>query len=159
MTMPNAYDLFIKRWAWLFPVTYIFHMVEEYGWDFSCWMANHITGKDVELRFFILDLCFFTGMIVGVAVATRFPVWRWLGIALAVSVITNPVLHLIGTAAYGYSPGAITGSLFWLPLGGYTLLLAYRHVETLRFAIGIIIGIIASVIINGAFLTVHRFTI
>jgi len=154
----TQYDLFMKKWSWLLPLTYVFHMVEEHNFGFPTWIAYLVRNDIVPAsRFLNLDLLFLAGMIIGIGIAIIFPAWRWLGITLAVAIIINPLLHLIGSAkTLAYSPGMVTGSLIWLPLGGYVLFQAYKHRETSRFALGVITGIIASVIINGAFLIAAR---
>lgn len=132
-------------------------MTEEYFGGFAGWMGG-ITGTQTQpANFFHLDIIFITGMLIGVLAAFLSRAWSWLGITLAVAVLANTILHLIGTAATMlYSPGVISGAVFWLPLGGYTLFFGLRYLTRSRMALGMAAGIILSAIITGAVLTAGK---
>ena len=45
--------------------------------------------------------------------------YDWLPFALAAIILTNTLTHVIGSlATHSYSPGALSGLILWLPLGG-----------------------------------------
>ena len=59
-------------------------------------------------------------------------------IALAVEIVLNGLGHLAGTiTSQTYSPGLVTGILIWLPLGIFTLRLAYRKARRQTFLFGL----------------------
>jgi Protein of unknown function with HXXEE motif len=65
---------------------------------------------------------FFLGMVAAVFLARYVPEAAWIVVSLAVSVALNGLLHLAGTIlTRSYSPGVVTGLLFWVPLGLFAL--------------------------------------
>lgn len=140
--MNTGYDLFVRRWAWLFPVIYIFHILEEYFGGFYAWLAR-VVGVTPPLQFPKWDALFLAVMIAGIAVAMLRPSWRWLALIFALASAMNGLTHLIaGILTMSYSPGVISGAVFWLPLGGYTLYLAYKGLRPAQFVLGICGGIV-----------------
>ena len=141
--MNTGYDLFVKRWIWLFPVIYLFHILEEYYGGFYRWLAHVVGATPPALQFPTLDAFFLAAMIAGVAAAALTPSWRWLALPFALASALNGLTHLIaGTFTMSYSPGVISGAILWLPLGGYVLLLAYQGLPRTQFVLGLLGGII-----------------
>jgi len=142
-TMQTGYELFVRRWAWLFPLTFLCHILEEYYGGFHHWIARVIGAELSPLQFLNLNAMFWIVMTVGITAAMLVPLCRWLAAIFAVTVTLNATLHLIGSVVtMTYSPGAVTGTILWLPLGTYTLFLAYKHFTRVQFAAFIIVGII-----------------
>ena len=146
--MQNNYDLFVRRWAWLFPFTFLFHINEEYYCGFSQWIAR-FTGVEVSpSQFLNLDVFFWLVMTAGIAASMLAPSVRWLAATFATVVFINGLTHLVGSSmTISYSPGMITGTIFWLPLGGYTLLLANKYLGRAQFTSSVITGILLHTII------------
>ncbi len=142
----TGYDLFVKRWMWLFPAIYLFHMLEEYYGGFYTWLARLIEAEPPPLQFPVLDTFFLIVMIAGIAAAIVMPFCRWLAVTFALASAMNGLTHLIaGILTMSYSPGVISGAIFWLPLGGYVLYLAYKDLPRTQLALGIILGLVLHV--------------
>lgn len=141
---PTEYDLFVRRWGWLFPAIFVLHILEEHFGGFHIWLAG-ITGKEPSLpQFLALNIVCLIVMAVGTLVAMRLHNWRGLVLASAVAVVINGVAHLVASiATQSYSPGVLTGMLMWMPLGTYTISVANRSSEkrTLNAFIGLGVGV------------------
>ena len=132
------------RLAWLFPVTYALHIAEEF-WGregFHRWIAR-ISGRSASpLVFWELNVTFLALMVLAVAANARRP-RGWILPALATVVIVNGVGHALGTAITGiYSPGLVTGTVLWIPLGVGTLVVERRRVGALALRAGIVAGLL-----------------
>jgi hypothetical protein len=80
----------------------------------------------------------------------------WIPVAVATVVTINALLHVAGSVLTGtYSPGLITGIVFYLPLGQLLLIRALHQMEPDRFRRGVIAGVAihAAVVILAATLT------
>lgn len=99
-------------------VTYALHIVEEYALGFPAWARAH-TGlaftQDVFLRlnatfFGVMAACVVAGMLSAPA--------QWLTLPLGTAVLINATAHLVASlVTLSYSPGLLTGTLLWIPLG------------------------------------------
>ena len=139
--MNTGYDLFVRRWAWLFPLTFLFHIIEEYYGGFYHWIARLIGAELSPSQFLNLNTFFWLVMAAGTLAAMLVPFLRWLALMFAAMVTINGSAHLIGSiVTTSYSPGVITGTLLWLPLGVYTLRLAYRNLGRAQFILVILLG-------------------
>lgn len=128
MESQPGYDLFVRRWAWLFPFTFVFHIFEEYFGSFHQWIARVIGAELSQPQFLNMNVFFWLVMAVGIAAAM---------------VALNGSLHLIfSIVTASYSPGVISGTVFWLPLGGYTLYLASKHFGRAQFFLLVLLGIV-----------------
>jgi hypothetical protein len=137
----NNYDLFVKRWTWLFPFTFLFHILEEYYGGFPHWVARVFGAELSPSQFLNFNTFFWVVMAVGTLAAMLIPFLRWFALMFAAMVTINGSAHLIGSVAtMSYSPGVITGTILWLPLGVYTLRLAYKNLERAQFFLVILLG-------------------
>jgi hypothetical protein len=105
--------------VWLFPITYLLHILEEAlaGERFHFWVRQ-ITGRTMSSRtFYWLNALFLALMVVAVALV-RSRQAAWLIPAMGFCVSLNGFGHLAGAlVSRSYSPGLGTGVLLWIPLG------------------------------------------
>jgi hypothetical protein len=130
--------------AWLFPVTYLAHILEEalMGDRFSFWVLR-ITGREMSRRAFLtLNGLLLAGMIGGVLlIRARQSVW--LVPALGILVGVNGLGHLIGAiTTRAYAPGVVTGVLMWIPLGAIALLGTTLWLTPGAWALGVGAGLL-----------------
>jgi|SRR5581483_1290194 len=133
---------FAGIWVWLFPLTYLAHIAEEYWGGFYRWIARLTGGVLPVEQFLSLNTIFWLVMTVAIAFAFWSRAGAWLVTALGTVVLINGSAHVIGSViTLSYSPGAITGLLLWIPLGAFTLRRAWRYLARSRFIAGILTGI------------------
>ncbi len=78
-------------------------------------------------------------MVVSLALVSRWPGYRWMLTAIAGVTLLNGVSHAIACViTRSYSPGTITGMLFWLPLGVFILGREWRDTPLSTFRAGVI---------------------
>lgn len=139
---------------WLFPTTYLPHATEEYcaGETFLVWISR-LTGVHFTATAFLwLNAIAMAAMLGAVWLAVRHRV-RWLTTTLATVVTINALAHLVGSVAtWSYSPGVVTGTLLWLPLGIATLRCTRRDLPRRAFVAGAVFGVVAHAIVSGTVL-------
>lgn len=132
-----------QDWIWLFPLTYLIHATEEYfgGEGFYRWVAR-LTGRGMTPEQFISINSFaWVLMVVTILALRKTPSVRWLTISWATVVFINGVAHLLGSLwTNTYSPGAVSGTLLWMPLGAATFYRARRGVTRRSFLAGLLVG-------------------
>ena len=132
-------------WLWLFVVTYVIHIAEEY-WGGDGYSAHLLRTKGVFMspsRFLIVQAVGVALMIVGVLIAKRLRFPNALAIIYAATVLGNAVTHMVNSLrTSAYEPGLISSIVVWLPLGLFTILY-FRHyvLNARRFWISIAIGV------------------
>ena len=116
-------------WSWLFPVTYLLHIAEEY-WGGEGYSAYLLGLRGVQLsptRFLVIQIIGLALMMVGIILARRLQFPNLLSVILGAVVLVNGVIHTILSLAHTeYVPGLITSILLWIPLGIATLV-GFRH--------------------------------
>ncbi|HTP29809.1 MAG TPA: HXXEE domain-containing protein [Anaeromyxobacteraceae bacterium] len=132
------------RLPWLFPLTYALHIAEEF-WGregFHRWIAR-VSGRTASpLVFWVLNVTCLALMVLAIAANARRP-RAWVLPALATVVIVNGAGHALGTAITGiYSPGLVTGTVLWIPLGVGTLVVERRRVGARALGVGIVAGLL-----------------
>lgn len=136
-------------WMWLFPLTYLIHIAEEYwGGEGYCAYLYRLRGVHFSTARFL----FFQGLgvlfvVTGIFVSLqlRFPRF-FLGIMGAL-VLSNGITHTVTAMRHGgYGPGLVSCVLVWIPLGLVTLFLLYGEMPNARLAVTVAIGFS----INGA---------
>lgn len=145
--------------VWLFPLTYGAHLCEEiWGGDgFPAWLA-HVRGTPLPWRsFVVLNAIGFTIMCMAVLAIHRRPQLRQLLGVLGAIVCTNAILHVIGTVAtHRYSPGLVTGTVLWLPLGSWALRGVVKRFGIAALGPAIIGGLAAHTAVSAAALLAGR---
>jgi Protein of unknown function with HXXEE motif len=149
-TEPDATrsDKFVGSWAWLFPVSYLAHIAEEYWGGFPAWIARFWGVESSNANFLSWNGGALVMMCVGVALVLVTKSYRWLLVSFGTVVLINAVSHLLGSVwTWSYSPGLITGLLLYVPLGLFTLLRAKRSVNARTLRAGLIVGIVMHAVV------------
>ena len=131
-------------WIWLFPLTYLIHMAEEYwgGEGFYVWISR-LTGSAFTAHdFLIVNSIGWCVMVAAMGLVAASPVFRWLLAAFGGVILLNAFLHVtLSLVTRSYSPGVVSGLLCWAPLGAYTLRRAWRELPRHTFRAGIAVSL------------------
>lgn len=137
-----------KQIAWLIPVAYLFHLADEYFTRFPDWFSQ-LFKVDLSLNnFIIINSIGFTATVL-IAVLYSFNKINSFVIAgLGTLFFVNGVVHIVATVfTFSYSPGTITGLLFYLPLG----YLVYKNIFPLlpgqQRGLSVVVGISVQIIV------------
>ena len=143
-------------WAWLFPVTYLIHIAEEYIAGVALAPSpTKIRGANLTpTQFLILNGLALGLLVIGIILSRRFNFRQWLLICLGTVVMVNGLFHVAGTLKISaYNPGLVSGVLIWIPLGVATLIHLKKHMHPNRYwvamAVGVGINVIVLVIARG----------
>lgn len=133
---------FPRAWPLLFPLTYLVHIVEESVGGFPAWAARYLGFRLSAPAYFAINEFAWVGMLCASIAATVAKPAQWLVIPLATIATVNASAHLVTTAVTRtYSPGVISGTVLWLPLGIVTLVRAYRGLARGVFWGGVVLGL------------------
>jgi hypothetical protein len=137
-------------WAWLFPITYLVHVAEEYCAGIALApSSNKIRGANLTAtQFLMLHGIASLLLLAGFILAGRFKLRHWMLICLGTIVLVNGIFHAIGGLRIGgYNPGLISGALIWIPLGLLTLVKLKKRMRPDRYWLAFAIGIGINVVI------------
>jgi hypothetical protein len=139
------------RWLWLFVVTYIIHVAEEYwgGEGYSAHLLKHRGVYMSPTRFLIVQAIGIALMVAGVLIAKRFRFSNALAVIFGAAVLVNALAHLVNSLrSMAYEPGLISGIIIWMPLGLFSIIyFRGRVLNQKRFWISIAIGLVINVAI------------
>ena len=113
-----------RWWPLLLPAAYLIHLAEEWwgGVGFAAWTANAVGRPVSETRFLVVNGIAAPVLTACTLLAVRSRSFRWFVVTFGTIVLVNGVLHLLGSlATASYSPGVVSGSLLYLPLGALAL--------------------------------------
>jgi Protein of unknown function with HXXEE motif len=143
---PTRVDKFIGSWAWLFPLTYLIHIAEEYWGNFPAWIARFWGVESSLSNFLSWNGGAWVMMTVGVILVLKTASYRWLLVSFGAVVLINGVVHALASIlTLSYSPGLISGLLLYVPLGTFTLRHARSRVNRRTFNAGIVVGVLMHV--------------
>jgi uncharacterized protein with HXXEE motif len=129
-----------RAWPLLFPATFLAHIAEEYYGGFPAWSAQWLGFALAPAGFLELNAYAWAGMFAASIVATLGA--GWVVVPFATATFVNGCAHLLATiATRTYSPGAITGTLLWIPLGAYTLRRAHGRLPRAVFWTAVLLGL------------------
>lgn len=138
--------------AWWFPASYVLHATEEYscGDTFPVWISR-LAGVDFTATAFLwLNGIALAAMVAAAWFATHHERLRALVVTLAAIVVINGTAHVVASlATWTYSPGVISGTVVWLPLGVVTLRRGARELPRRAFAGGVALGVFAHAVVSG----------
>jgi hypothetical protein len=138
-------------WLWLFPLTYIIHIFEEYrgGIVLSSSLSEMHGFNLTPTEFLRLTIVGLMLIVIGIIIARKFRFPQLLSVILATVISLNGLSHTISSCLSGaYNPGLISGLLIWLPLGAITLLYLRRSMRHGRYWMGVIIGLAISGVVS-----------
>jgi hypothetical protein len=131
-------------WMWIFPVTYLVHLAEEYwGGEGYCAYLYRLRGVRLSTaRFFFFQGLGIVLIVIGIFVSLHL---RWPRFFLAIVgalVLSNGTTHTVTALRNGgYGPGLVTCVLVWIPLGLVTLFLLFGEMPAARLALAAGIGV------------------
>jgi len=137
-----------KQIAWFIPVAYLFHLADEYFTGFPDWFSR-LFKVDLSLNNFIIINSI--GFIVTILISLLYSFNKINSFAIAVVgtlFFINGIVHFVATVfTFGYSPGTISGLIFYLPLG----YLVYKNIFPLlpekQRSLSVIVGILVQIIV------------
>jgi Protein of unknown function with HXXEE motif len=134
---------FTGSWAWLFPLSYLIHIAEEYWGGFPAWIARFWGVESSLNNFLSWNGGALVMMTIGVILVLMTKSYRWLLVSFGTTVLINGVVHaLASVVTLSYSPGLISGLLFFVPLGAITLRRARTRMNRRTFRAGLIVGVL-----------------
>ena len=134
----------IAFWSWLFPLTYIIHIAEEYfgGEGYSTYLLRVRGVHFSPVRFLVIQSVAVVLMIVGIKLARRFNFPILMIVIMGATVLFNATTHVLsGIREGGYGPGLATSVLIWAPLGLASLVNFRNSMSASRYWMGIAIGL------------------
>ena len=148
------YDRSTVLWSWLFPLSYLIHIAEEF-WGGEGYPAYILRLRGVHMtttRFLFAQGLGVVLVTIGIVAARKFKFLPMMLVILGTMVAVNCLTHL-GTALsiMEYGPGLISTTLIWGPLGIATMIrfknaLHDQRKYWLAIAIGVAINVIIYVV-------------
>ncbi len=133
----------VTFWSWLFPITYVIHIAEEY-WGGEGYSAYLLSARGVHFsptRFLVIQAAAVVLMVIGILLARRFSFPTLMIVILGSTVLVNALTHILsGIGEGGYGPGLASSVLIWLPLGVATLVQFKNSMTINRYWTGVAIG-------------------
>jgi Protein of unknown function with HXXEE motif len=137
-------DTSIAFWSWLFPVTYLMHVAEEYfvGGGYSEYLMK-LRGVHLSAtRFLVSQTIGVVLMIIGLVIARRLGFLKIMLVILGAVVLVNGITHTVTSLTYmGYGPGLITSIFVWFPLGVATLIRFHGTIKPKKYWTAVAIGV------------------
>jgi uncharacterized membrane protein HdeD (DUF308 family) len=140
----NFPDTTITIWSWLFPVTYLIHIAEEYwgGGGYSAYLLRLRGVHFSPTRFLLIQSLGVVLMVTGVILARRFGFTQMMLVIFGAIVLVNGLTHTVTSIRHGgYGPGLISCLVIWIPLGLITLFRFKGRISERRFWSGVAIGV------------------
>jgi Protein of unknown function with HXXEE motif len=138
-------------WPWLFPITYVLHVGEEFlgGGGYSLYLEN-LRGIHLSPTTFLMSQGIgLVLMVVGVILSRRLNFPNLFCVMLGSVVLVNCLTHTVQTLFHRtYVPGLVTAILVWLPLGIVTLHHFKDSMSQVRFGIGVAIGVAINLVVE-----------
>jgi hypothetical protein len=139
----TSHENFTGSWAWLFPLSYLIHIAEEYWGGFPAWIARFWGVESSLNNFLSWNGGALVMMTIGVILVLMTRSYRWLLVSFGTTVLINGVVHaLASVVTLSYSPGLISGLLLFVPLGAITLRRARARMNRRTFRAGLIVGVV-----------------
>lgn len=146
-----ASDASITFWSWMFPITYLIHIAEEY-WGGEGYSAYIYRLRGVHLsptRFLVAQSIGFILVTIGVLLARQFKFRQMMLIILGAIVFVNGITHAVTSLTIlRYGPGLFSSLFIWLPLGIFTLLRFRNGVSKRKYWIAVAIGVGVNVVVG-----------
>lgn len=136
------------NWAWLYPLTFLIHMIEEYLGGFYTWASQKQGIQFTETDFLILISLAMLLISIAAGLISRSTRMDWLLVCLALVILLNVVSHSIDSmVTQSYSPGLVSGLVLWLPLGVLTLWRGFPMVSVRSRWSGVLVGIFVYLVV------------
>lgn len=148
----GVYDRATVFWSWLFPLSYLIHIAEEY-WGGEGYPAYIFRLRGVHMstgRFLVAQSVGLILVTVGVLLARRLKFLPMMLVILGSIVAVNSLTHIVTALSIReYGPGLVSSIFVWGPLGIVTLIRFKRAIDDQRqYWIAIAIGIGVNVVVG-----------
>jgi hypothetical protein len=142
---------------WLFLPAYLLHVIEEYLAGFPAWFRA-IAGQPLPVpAFAAINAVGITVLVTAIIAATRHERLGWIAVAIAMVAVINPLAHLVASILTAtYSPGLVSGVVFWLPLGQLLLLRAWYQADGAALRRGVLAGLVVHGIVTATAFALSR---
>lgn len=150
----GLYDRATVLWSWLFPLSYLIHIAEEY-WGGEGYPAYILRLRGVHMstaRFLAAQSVGLILVTIGVILARRLKFLPMMLVILGTMVATNSLTHIVtALISRTYGPGLVSSIVVWGPLGVATIIryksaLDDQRQYWLAIAIGIAINAVVGVL-------------
>lgn len=141
----------VNFWLWLFPLTYLIHVAEEY-WVGEGYPAYILRLRGVHMS--TTDFLWAQGIgvllvTIGVILSLYFKFPQMMLIILGAIVLVNGITHtLTALSIMEYGPGLWSSIFIWMPLGLLTLIRFRKANSTRRFWIAVAIGVGVNIVVG-----------
>lgn len=134
----------ITIWLWLFPITYVIHIAEEY-WGGEGYVAYLFRLRGVRMspaRFLFLQSIGLVGMSVLVVLSQLLNFRQFMLAMLGTITLLNGITHTVTAISHqGYGPGLVSCVLTWIPLGLVTLIFVFGQTSIFSYVTAVAIGV------------------
>lgn len=139
-------------WSWLFPLSYLIHIAEEY-WGGEGYPAYILRLRGVHMsttRFLAAQSVGFILVTIGVILARQLKFLPMMLVILGTMVAVNAITHIVTALKFlGYGPGLVSSIIIWGPLGIATVIRYKSAIDDQRqYWIAIAIGVAINVIVG-----------
>ena len=139
-------------WSWLFPLSYLIHIAEEY-WGGEGYPAYILRLRGVHMstaRFLAAQSVGFILVTIAIVLARRFKFLPMMLVILGALVAGNALTHTVtALSILSYGPGLISSIFVWGPLGVDTIIRYKIAIDDQRqYWIAIAIGVGINVIVG-----------
>ena len=141
----------VNFWLWLFPLTYIIHIAEEYfvGEGYPAYILRLRGVHMSTARFLVAQGVGLFLVTIGVILSRRFNFPKMMLIILGTIVMVNGITHTVtALSIMEYGPGLWSSIFIWMPLGLYTLIRFKKANSNKRFWIAFAIGVGVNVVVG-----------
>jgi len=141
----------VNFWLWVFPITYLIHIAEEY-WGGEGYPAYILRLRGVHMstaRFLVAQSVGVVLVTVGVILARRFNFPQMMLIILGSIVLVNGITHTVtALSIMRYGPGLWSSIFIWIPLGVFTLFRFRNAVNKKRYCIAVATGVGVNLVVG-----------
>lgn len=148
----GIYDRATIFWSWLFPLSYLIHIAEEY-WGGEGYPAYILRLRGVHMstgRFLAAQSVGFILVTIAIVSARRIKFLPMMLVILGAVVAGNALTHTVtALSILKYGPGLFSSIFIWGPLGIATIIRFKRYIDDGRqYWIAIAIGIAINVVVG-----------
>ncbi|MEP6819591.1 MAG: HXXEE domain-containing protein [bacterium] len=148
----GIYDRATIFWSWLFPLSYVVHIAEEYfgGEGYPAYILRLRGVHMSTARFLAAQSVGFILVTAGVIMARRLKFLPLMLVILGTMVAGNALTHTVtALSILSYGPGLVSSIFVWGPLGIATMIRFKRLIDDPRqYWIAIAIGVAINVVIG-----------
>jgi hypothetical protein len=148
----GIYDRATILWSWLFPLSYLIHIAEEY-WGGEGYPAYIFRLRGVHMstaRFLAAQSVGFILVTIGIVLARQLKFLPMMLVILGAVVAGNALTHtLTALSILRYGPGLFSSIFIWGPLGIVTMIRFKAYIDDQRqYWIAVAIGVGVNVVVG-----------